>query len=431
MTTQMTKVVPVKPTRSSSSAIMTAQGNPRIQWLKTAKNHLVLRPRGMKGFVWDYIVDLKLDVTPDYHFEPKKGLPRILTSDVFYDLRKPLEDAGYDVTSRAAAKSKTRATIQVQYIKEICDSLEIRRADVGILAGEAGHLFYRREHYAVSLDDLDSLKLKGVIILIIEKRGISELLRYIAAKYGIALLSTQGFLTENVLDLAYLAESTGGKVAVLTDYDISGILIAYQIPEIPRIGIDIETLEDLGIADKQDELEEYYFPNPTHKKKIEDNLDDFDFGVDFDYLSERRIEINAVLKEAGGERFWEWIISKLEDEFGDDLNYNRAINIPEADEFVPDELREFNAIVINKISDILEPEQDARKRELHHYNAHIEGMIEDLSDYENGMREKFQDAVDERANMETLVNDINRLIKKHGSKTGEEDEEEKETNGQR
>ena len=89
--------------------------------------------------------------------------------------------------------------------------MEIRRADIGILAGEAGHLFYRGKHYAISLDDLSELKLKGVIILIIEKRGIAELLRYIAAPYGIALLSTQGFLTENAVDLAYLAEKYWGK----------------------------------------------------------------------------------------------------------------------------------------------------------------------------------------------------------------------------
>lgn len=78
---------------------MTAQGKTRIRWLKTVKGQIVLRPRGMKGFVWDHIVDLKLDVLPDMHFKPKVGLPRILTSDVFYDLRKPLLVAGYDVTS--------------------------------------------------------------------------------------------------------------------------------------------------------------------------------------------------------------------------------------------------------------------------------------------------------------------------------------------
>lgn len=396
--------------------MMTVQGKHRTPWLYTASGHLILRPRGMKGFVWDYIVDLKLDVKPDLHFDPKSELARILTSDVFYDLRKPLEAAGYDVSSKAAAKARTRNTIQVKYIKEICDSLEIRRIDIGILAGEAGHLYYRGEHYAVSLDDLDSLKLKGVIILIIEKRGISELLRYIADKYGIALLSTQGFLTENVLDLAYLAKSTGGKVAILTDYDISGVLIAYQVPEVLRIGIDIQTLQALGIADKQRELEEYYFPNETHKTKVKENLDDFDFDVDFDYLSERRIEINAVIKEVGAEHFWEWIVARLEDEFGEDLAYDRAIKIPEAKEFVPHELVDTNTIVINRIRDVWKPEHDRKKKELQHYNAHVKGMIDDVYDYQDGLRDEFRDLIDEHADTKTMVNDLKKFIKKHGNK---------------
>lgn len=193
-----------------TSAVVTAQGKPVTPWLKTKKGYMIFRPRGMKGFVWDYIVDEKFDVDPKSHrFKPKQGLPRGLTSGVFYDLRKPLEEGGYDVTSRKAAKHRTRETIQVAYIKDICDLLEIRRIEIGILAGEAGHLFYRGEHYAVSLDDLGSLKKLGVIILIIEKRGIAELLRDVLKPYGIAVLSTQGFLTENALDLQDLASEVG------------------------------------------------------------------------------------------------------------------------------------------------------------------------------------------------------------------------------
>jgi hypothetical protein len=369
----------------------------------------------MKGFVWDHIVDLKIEATPDMHFKAKKNLPRILTSDVFYDLRKPLEEAGYDVTSKEAANRKTRQTIQVQYIKEICDSLDIRRVDIGILAGEAGHLFHRGEHYAISLDELDSLKLKGVIILIIEKRGIAELLRYISAPYGIALLSTQGFLTENAVDLAYLAERTGAKVAILTDYDISGIVIAHQVPEVFRIGINEETLENLGILKKRKGLEEYYSPNPSHLKTVEENTDRDFVDVDLDYLKDKRIEINAVMKEVGRASFWKWIVTKLENEFGDDLNYMRAIDIPKADEFVPGELREFNTLVINKIRDVLEPERRIKEKELIHYNAFSEGIIEDVSKYEDALRDEFQDVVEERSNVEIIVRDLKRLIKKHGS----------------
>lgn len=215
-------------------------------------------------------------------------------------------------------------------------------------------------------------------------------------------MSTQGFLTENAIDLAYLAKSTAGKVAILTDYDISGIVIAHQVLEVLRIGIDKETLQDSHILDKKGDLEEYYTPNPSHLKAVEDDPDgDFlDLDIDLDYLRNKRIEINAVMKEVGRERFWEWIIFKLENEFGNDMNYNRAIDIPQAHEFVPDELRTFNTLVISKIRDVLKPEQDDKLEELAHYNATIEGMIEDVSKYEDGLREEFQDIVDERANVE-------------------------------
>jgi hypothetical protein len=354
-----------------TSAVVTAQGKPVTPWLRSKKNgYMVFRPRGMKGFVWDYIVDGKLDVDPKSHrFRPKVGLPRGLTSGVFYDLRKPLEEAGYDVTSKEAARHRTRETIQVAYIKDICDTLEIRRIEIGILAGEAGHLFYRGEHYAVSLDDLGSLRRLGVIILIIEKRGIAELLRDVLAPTGIAVLSTQGFLTENALYLQDLASQVGGKVAILTDYDISGIMIAQQVPEVPRIGIDGDlTLREIGVQNKKTDIEEIYIPGRTHLRAVEEKIDDFEEPVDMAYLKNKRIEIDAVLREVGSERFANWLMAKLEEVFGsEELNYNRSIKIPEAIEFVPLELRQLYALVIGRIEKVWQPEKDVRFNELAHY----------------------------------------------------------------
>ena len=82
-------------------------------------------------------------------------------------------------------------------------------------------------------------------------------------------------------------------------------------------------------------------------------------------------------------------------------------------EFVPHELRTLNILVIDKISSILEPEQKAKYKELGHYDAKVEGMIEDITDYEEGIRERFQDIVNDRADTETIVKDIKNLIKKH------------------
>jgi 5S rRNA maturation endonuclease (ribonuclease M5) len=354
-------------TRSTS---LTAQGKPITRCLVNANQETIFRPRGMKGFIWDFIVDNRLDVHPEtLRFVPKKNLPRILTSDVYYDVRKPLEEAGYDVSSKDALKAGVRKMIQVEYVRDICDSLGLRRADIGILAGEAGHMFYRGNHYAVSLDDLGGLKNMGVIVLIIEKRGIAELLRDIAAPYGIALLSTQGFLTENVLDLAALATANKGKVAILTDYDISGMVIAHQVPEVPRIGIDETTLETLGILHKQKDLEEYYTPNAKHLKTVQDDIDGDYSDVDIEYLEEQRIEINAVRKEVGSDVFWEWIVEMLDDEFGEDLNYNRAVKIPESEEFVPNELTEFYNLVTNRIDGVLSTEWMKEYRKLEHYNT--------------------------------------------------------------
>jgi hypothetical protein len=202
------------------------------------------RPKGIKGFVYDYIKD-RLDA-------PHHELEWILTSDVWYDLVKDpkVEEYykakhGFSIKSPEATKQRMRETIQVKYIKDICDELGIRRADIKILAGDVGYLYFRGERYAISLDHLDSLKLKGTDLLIIEKQGIAESLKDLAAPYGIALLSTRGFLTENAIDLATLAENSGANISILTDNDISGHVIAHKVPTVTRIGIDFDTLYDL------------------------------------------------------------------------------------------------------------------------------------------------------------------------------------------
>ena len=69
--------------------------------------------------------------------------------------------------------------------------------------------------------------------------------------------------------------------------------------------------------------------------------------------------------------------------------------------------------MINKIRDVLNPEQEAKKKELSHYNASIEGMIEDVSDYEEGIRDEFQDIVDESADTVPIVKDMKKILKKH------------------
>jgi hypothetical protein len=258
---------------------------------------------GMKYFVGEYILERLQKILVDPSLLDRN---RILTSDVFYDLRPTCEANGIDVTStEAIMKKKRRHKIQNEYILQICRDLGIRRRHAGIITGDTGYLYFRGERYAVSLDKLDTLKTKGTDIVIIGKQGIAEKLRYKSDNYGIALVSTRGFLTENALDLSELADINGANDAILTDDDISGKVIAANAPY-PRIGINNDTLDYFGIRDRIRDLEEVYNPNPQHLKHILDNrqtkfkdLTD----ADLEYLRAKRIEIHAVLNYVGEDKF--------------------------------------------------------------------------------------------------------------------------------
>lgn len=196
-------------------------------------------------------------------------------------------------------------------------------------------------------------------------------------------------------------------------------MIAQQVPEVPRIGIDGDlTLSELDILDKKADVEEIYIPGQTHLKAVEENIDDFEEPVDLEYLRQKRIEIDAVLKEVGPERFANWIMARLEEIFGgEQLDYNRSIKIPDANQFVPDELRELNTVVIDLIKEALGSERYSAFNKLAHYTPDDEGgLIEDVEEYEYQLFDDLQDVVDEHADTRPIINDINRLLKKFGPK---------------
>jgi type I restriction-modification system DNA methylase subunit len=71
-----------------------------------------------------------------------------------------------------------------------------------------------------------------------------------------------------------------------------------------------------------------------------------------------------------------------------------------------------NILVIDKISDILKPERQIKYKELNHYDATVKGMIEDVTDYEEEIREGFQDIVNNCTEMKAISKDIKNLIRK-------------------
>jgi hypothetical protein len=376
------------------TAIASSHGDPIAVSTSVAAIPIRNRPKGMKGFVYDFITS-RLDRLKD-----GEQLEPILTSDVWYDLIDENRNSrwagvlakffkqkyGFSIKGQKAAKRRTRETI-ISYIKDVCDELKIRRFDVNIYAGDTGYLYFRGARHAISLDELDNLRHFGTDILIIEKEGIAKVLSPLAADSGIALLSTRGFLTENALDLSVFAQKSGANVATLTDCDISGYVIAHKVPNVPRIGIDFKTLEDLDILEDLREGE-YYSPDKGHLKYAQENIEGF--GLEqLDFLKKRRIEINAVKNKVGAKKLWSWVFDKLE-EIYPNRNYNRAVEMPQPHWFRPPQLLQLNELVDKRLKRVLMPEIISCEQDLEDYP----GFIKDIPAYEQQLYWIFKDVLD-------------------------------------
>jgi hypothetical protein len=163
-------------------------------------------------------------------------------SDAFYASRKRLIEYG-----------STNDEIDREYItgliKDICENkLGVKREDIGITAADRAQLYFKGKWMDVGLE-IRELSLYGIDLLIIEKEGIAEQLAPFADEKGIALLYTRGFLTDYASVLSEKSAKEGCNIAILTDFDDSGLAIAREVPDAYRIGIDFETLKDLDNND--------------------------------------------------------------------------------------------------------------------------------------------------------------------------------------
>jgi hypothetical protein len=347
------------------------------------------------------------------HSPEKKIVDSWTQSTIFYYLRPILEKAGVKLSKT------TRKTIQGQYIKAICKELGVTRAELGIVAADRAQMYFRGKWEDVGIDELDTLMRYGVDVLIIEKEGVAQALSHYADEYGIALVNTRGFLTENVSILSNLAKKTNGNVAILTDYDISGMLIAIKAPkDIPRIGIDFETLKYFGIEKSSlAELEENYEPPQSHLKSIEKHVDNTLIDTSSEdslvltsnvqYLRHSRIEIDSVIKYVGVRRFWEFIIDRLKREFPI-KDYNRAINIPSS--IVLEPLEKLTEIVNRRVTKVLQPYVIGKKKILENYEGYVH-----VKECEKNIMEEFRDTVENNKDeiLTPLLRDILNVINKY------------------
>lgn len=330
-----------------------------------------------------------------------------LLSDIHYDTLSPLAEAGFGTDKLTnQQKKRRRETITVRYPREICDELGITRASIGLYTGDVAHMYFRGKRYSINIAEIPRLQHVGTDILIIEKEGIAERLRNYFKKTGIALVHSRGFLTEYASDLSTMAEENGGHIYTLTDFDVSGLLIAHKVKDVPRIGIDLETLEDFGITDQMGRLTDYVTPDKHHLKHIEDNYPE-DLDIDFD-LRHERIEINAILNLVEVQRFGDWALERIKEE-NTIRDWNRAVRMPQASMFRPPELDKVIELIEGNIAGVLTPLIRERQDEL----AESEDFIDDIDEYEDDLYYEFQDEIHENTSNDKIVKSLRGILKKY------------------
>jgi hypothetical protein len=244
-------------------------------------------------------------------------------SDVFYATRKLLIET-YHYTNEEIDRDYITGLI-----KEVCErDLDVKREDIGILAADRAQLYFKGEWIDVGLKEIEQLSMYGIALLIIEKEGVAEQLSVFADEKRIALLNTRGFLTEYAEILSKKSEKDGCNVAILTDFDASGLVLAAKAPNAYRIGIDFGTLQDLGL-DVEDVGEEYRPGNHLEPLKQGGKFAGLYPQEWIEYIRTKRIEINSVTEELNdNEKFWNWIVDKFRTKFTN-WDYTRAADIPE------------------------------------------------------------------------------------------------------
>jgi len=216
------------------------------------------------------------------------------TGQVPGDLRTTQQGLYYKIRKRMGGKMGIKRKSFIAAIREESEALGRRRDELGIIAAVRAEMYFRGSVYPVSLANIGELAGKGSDILLVEKEGITLALEPYARDRGVALVNSRGFIVEYADDLMKLSREDNANIFQLTDYDASGLLISQNAVDIPRIGVDPESLDSLGLW--IEDVSERYKPPKKHLNALPLELRD---GV-----RDERIEIDSVLAEVGSERLW-------------------------------------------------------------------------------------------------------------------------------
>ena len=115
----------------------------------------------------------------------------------------------------------------------------------------------------------------------------------------------------------------------------------------------------------------------------ENDLDEY-----LNFVTHKRIEIDSVLAKVGSKRFWDFLVSRLNEKFPT-RNYNRAITIPK--HVLPTALEELVDLTAEKVASFLKPQVQKITKEL----AQIYGFITvDIKVREEEIAKRLKDKIE-------------------------------------
>jgi hypothetical protein len=313
-------------------------------------------------------------------------------------------------------------------INNICKEFKTTRESLRIIADARATFYYRNEKFHVNLSNVEggNLEIKGTDVIIIEKAALCDLLSPLAAKAGIALLDTKGYVVEYAKDLTSYASDWYGHIAMITDFDTDGLLMAYDVNrnvsrDVYRIGVDFDTIDELKKMYPEhmqeldiDKLQESYVPGHSLKRLKElrsygwfHKLDDGRvYSENLEYLEHNRIEIDSIQRVVGYQKLWALILKKLEERFPE-RNYNRAIHIPQVKDVFPDVFLDLRKLLIDKMI----PVGDILYGEIFFSLEEYEGIKNDITDDERSLRKYFKVEITKSSNLTDILDKIKDLTK--------------------
>jgi predicted flap endonuclease-1-like 5' DNA nuclease len=282
----------------------------------------------------------------------------------------------------------------------------VTREDLGITASSRAIMYFDGHEYPVSADNISVLaNAKTTDIIVIEKEGMADVLKKFTDEYHIALVFTRGRFVQYVKELieAAISKKINIKVWTLTDYDVDGMEIANAVDKtkVPRIGINLNTIEW---------LQENGYPDLTFADVEEEHYaKDAKIRTNDQYLWSKRIELDSVHAEVGGEGLWSYIIYQIKTLAKEGRNYAKVIEKPPLSHLYPKVVSELLDYFSNYFDGLINEEYAKIEKTM----VDVRGRIWKIENKKALIRKQLKDGIlnkDKNAEVKTIIEKVQNIL---------------------